>query len=117
LPFDTEATIDRAADVLATLRADPRIDRVSAIAGGQLHVLVTPARRGDTSGVGGPLLTAFALGVDPQVQGDYELQRGADITAPDRLVASETFLRAAGVRIGDTIDVAASFDPQLRTYG
>jgi len=115
LPFDTEATIDHAGDVLAALRADARIDRVSAIAGGQLHVLATPQRHAANEGA--PLTTTFALGVDPAVQGDYELQRGADITAPDRLVASETFLRVANVRVGDTLDVAASFDPQLRTYG
>src|SRR5437868_14707480 len=64
LPFDTEATIDRASDITAALRADARLDRVSAIAGSPLHVLATPARRGAN---GGPLLTAFALGVDPAV--------------------------------------------------
>jgi putative ABC transport system permease protein len=62
-------------------------------------------------------VTAFALGSDPRVQGDYALLRGADMLAPDRLVASEAFLQAAGVRVGDTLDVAARFDPQLRTYG
>ena len=114
LPFDTEATIDRASEVLAALRADPRVETVSAIAGAPLHVLATPRRRGRE---GAPVLTAFALGDDPRVQGDYELLRGADITAPDRLVASEAFLAAARVRLGDTLDVAARFDPQLRTYG
>jgi putative ABC transport system permease protein len=113
LPFDTEATIDRASEVTASLRADPRIDRVSAIAGGQLYVVAAGARQGPN---GGPLLTAFALGVDPTVQGDYELVRGGDIDAPGRLVVGESFLAAAGVRIGDTVDVAARYDPQLRTY-
>ncbi len=68
LPFDTEATIDRASEITAALRADPRILRVSPIAGSPLHVLGTPGRRGVD---GAPLLTGFALGDDPAVQGDY----------------------------------------------
>jgi putative ABC transport system permease protein len=114
LPFDTEATIDRASEIVAALEADPRVERVSAIAGSPLHVLATRTRRGAN---GAPLLTAFALGTDPRVQGDYALLRGEDIVASDRLVASESFMREAGVRVGDTLDVAAAFDPQLRTYG
>jgi putative ABC transport system permease protein len=114
LPFDTEATIDRASEITAALRADPRIERVSAIAGGQLYVVAAGRRQGPN---GAPLLTAFALGVDPRVQGDYELQQGADIDAPGRMVVSDRFLRAAAVRVGDTLDVAARYDPQLRAYG
>ncbi len=106
LPFDTEATIERASEVLATLRADPRIDLVSPVLGAPLHVL-GPA--------GTPVTTAFALGGDQRVQGDYELVRGDDATAPDRLVANAAFLRASRARVGDTLDVAAEFDPQLRT--
>ena len=46
MPFDTEATIDRASEVVAALRADPRVEVVSAVAGSPLHVLATPTRRG-----------------------------------------------------------------------
>jgi putative ABC transport system permease protein len=113
LPFDTEATIERASEIMTALRADPRIDRASAIAGGQLYVVRTPNHSPNDR----PLLTAFALGVDPRVQGDYELLHGADIVTRDRLVVSEKFLRAAGVQIGDSIDIASSYDPQLRAYG
>jgi putative ABC transport system permease protein len=98
---------------MTALRADPRIDRASAIAGGQLYVVRTPNHSPNDR----PLLTAFALGVDPRVQGDYELLHGADIVTRDRLVVSEKFLRAAGVQIGDSIDIASSYDPQLRAYG
>ena len=115
LPFDTEATIDRASEVLAALRADPRIDRVSPIAGSPLHVLATPRQRGGGPN-GAPLMTAFAVGDDARVQGDYALLRGTD-TLPNTLVASDAFLRAANVKLGDTLDAAVSFDPQLRTYG
>jgi putative ABC transport system permease protein len=105
LPFDTEATIDRAGDVLAALRADPRVDMVSPVLGGPVHVL---------GAAGAARTTAFALGVDPAVQGDYELARGGDVAAADRLVANAAFLREAGARVGDTLDVAGGFDPQLR---
>ena len=57
------------------------------------------------------------VGVDPRVQGDYALERGADIDTPERLVASERFLAAIHARVGDTIDVAARYDPQLRVFG
>jgi putative ABC transport system permease protein len=106
LPFDTEATIERAGEVLAALRADPRIDLVSPVLGAPVHVL-GPA--------GAPVTTAFALGGEHAVQGDYEIARGGDADAPDRIVANAAFLREARARVGDTLDVAAGFDPQLRT--
>lgn len=112
LPFDSEATIERAAATLAAVRADPRITAVSPALGGQLHVIATPraAERGT------PLATAFALGVESAVQGDYELVTGRAPRAPDELLASAAFLAAAGVRVGDTLQVAADFDPQLRQF-
>ena len=109
LPFDTEATVDGAAAVVAALRRDPRIAAVSPVLGGQLFVV------GGT-GDAGPRATAVALGVLPAVQGDYERLAGRDLAGPAQLVASAAFLRAAGARVGDTVDVAAGFDPQLRQY-
>lgn len=105
LPFDTEASIADASSVTAQLRARPEIDLVSPVLGASVHVL-----RGDSS------ITTFALGVDPQAQGDYQLASGRDATEPNFLVANEDFLRATGARIGDTVRVAAGFDPQLRTH-
>lgn len=110
LPFDTEATIDSASAVLAELRRDPRVTAVSPVLGGQLFVV------GGTPNDSGPRATAVALGVLPAVQGDYERLTGADPARPDQLVASAQFLRAAGARVGDTVEVAAGFDPQLRQY-
>jgi hypothetical protein len=40
------------------------------------------------------VITAFALGIDPAAQGDYELLSGRDATAPDAMVADDDFLRA-----------------------
>lgn len=112
LPFDSEATVDSASAVLAALARDPRITAVSPVLGGQLFVVRAPGR---PASLAGPLATAFGLGVLPAVQGDYERLTGTDV-AEGRLVANAEFLRAAGARVGDTVEVAAGFDPQLRQY-
>ena len=105
LPFDSEATIENAGATLATLRAHPDVVTVSPVLGAQTHTLA-----GDTA------RTAFAVGIDPGVQGDYELLRGANAAAPDRVVANESYLQLTGRRLGDTLDVAVGFDPQFRSY-
>jgi putative ABC transport system permease protein len=114
LPFDSEATIAGAAELVAALRARPDIAAVSPVLGGQLHVLAAGA--GDSAGTAPPRAVTFALGIEPQVQGDYERTGGADVARDDQVVANDAFLRAANARVGDTLDVAAGFDPQLRAY-
>jgi len=105
LPFDTEATIPGASAIARELRALPDVVVVSTVLGGQLHV-----ERGEGS------VTAFALGVDPAAQGDYELLSGRDALASDALVVNDAFLAATGARVGDTLEVAAGYNPQLRSY-
>ena len=105
LPFDTEATIPGASEIMRALRALPDVAAVSPVLGGQIHV-----PRGDGSS------TSFALGVDPTAQGDYDLLSGRDILAPDAMVVNDEFLLATGASVGDTLDVAAGYNPQLRTY-
>jgi putative ABC transport system permease protein len=61
-------------------------------------------------------VTSFALGIDPAAQGDYDLLEGRDPIAPDALVASDALLKASSAKIGDTLDIAVGFDPQVRTY-
>jgi putative ABC transport system permease protein len=106
LPFDTEATIRGADTLVAELRARPAVASVSPVLGGQLHF---PARS----------ITATALGIEPAVQGDYELVAGRNPAAPDEIVANDALLRALGRtlgrRLGDTVHAAAGYDPQLRT--
>ena len=67
----------------------------------------------------GYMPSTFALGLETDVQGDYELQRGTDVAMADGAiidgVASGTFLDRTKTRIGDTITVAAGLDAQLRT--
>lgn len=105
LPFDTDATIAGVSDISRLLRALPGVEVVSPVLGGQLHV----ARDSGT-------ITAAALGGDARAQGDYEVVEGRAPAASNELVASDEFLRAAGVRIGDTVSAAAGYDPQLRAY-
>jgi len=104
LPFDTEATIRAADSLVALLRARPTVEAVSPVLGGQLHFPVA-----------GATVTSTALGVDPAVQGDYELVAGRNPVAPDEMVANDAVLRALGRSIGDTVRAASGYDPQLRT--
>ncbi|HKH92507.1 MAG TPA: FtsX-like permease family protein [Gemmatimonadaceae bacterium] len=104
LPFDTEATIRSADSIAAIIRARPAVASVSPVLGGQLHFPF-----------GASTVNATALGVEPVVQGDYELVEGRQPIAPDELVVNEALLRALGRAIGDTIRAASGYDPQLRT--
>jgi len=104
LPFDTDATIARASEIMAALRQNPEIETVSPVLGATLYI---PRSTG--------AVATFALGVMPSVQGDYELRRGTDILAPDAMVANADVLAATGAHLGDTLDVAGGYDPQLRT--
>lgn len=107
LPFDSEATIDGANAIVVALRASPTIVAVSPILGATLAL------------PNGYMPSTFALGLETDVQGDYELQRGTDVAMADGAiidgVASGTFLDRTKTRIGDTITVAAGLDAQLRT--
>jgi len=105
LPFDTDATIPDASNVIRVLHTIPDITAISPVLGGQLHI-----------SIGSRTITATALGVDPAVQGDYEITEGHTPTAPNELVASDDFLRASGAKIGDTLSAASGYDPQLRSF-
>src|SRR5258705_10522967 len=96
LPFDTEATIRDADSLVAMLRARPEVVKVSPVLGGQLHI---PTGRG--------AVTSAALGIEPAVQGDYELVEGRPPAAPDELAANDALLAALGRRVGDTVTAGA----------
>lgn len=105
LPLDTDATIENVAAITETLRRNAAIMTISPVLGGTVHVPV-----------GGRVVTSATLGVNPLVQGDYALLAGRDPIAPNAIAVNDDFVRATGVRIGDTIEVATGYDPQLRTY-
>jgi putative ABC transport system permease protein len=105
LPFDTDATIDSVPYVVAALRENRDVTTISPVLGASIN-----ARVGNRS------VTSASLGVDPHVQGDYELQAGRDPLAPNEIAANEDFLRATQTRFGDTIEVSTGYDPQTRSY-
>src|SRR2546423_707435 len=105
LPFDTDATIPDVAGVTATLRRNPDIREISPVLGGSIHIPI-----GDRD------VSASVLGINPRVQGDYELLSGRDVLSPKAIVANYRLLRALGKRVGDTITVATGYDPQTRSY-
>ena len=111
LPFDSEATIDGADAIVRALRANPDIKAVSPSLGATLTV------------DGSNIPSAFTLGLERDVQGDYTVESGMDITPADtartaplpRMVVSPMFLTRAGRQVGDTITVSSGLDAQLRT--
>jgi putative ABC transport system permease protein len=105
LPFDTEATIANADSLVASLRARPDVERVSPVLGGQLHIAT-----------GRGVVTTATLGVEPAVQGDYQLVGGRQPAAPDEMAANDALLAAIGRGLGDTVSAAAGYDPQLRAF-
>jgi putative ABC transport system permease protein len=105
LPFDTEATIRDADSLVALVRARPDVERVSPVLGGQLHL---PAAAG--------IVTATALGIEPEVQGDYRLIAGRQPSAPNEIVANDALLAAIGRTLGDTIQAATGYDAQMRGF-
>ena len=105
LPFDTDATIPGVSAIVSVLRANPDIREISPVLGGAIHVLL-----------GARDVSSAVLGVDPTVQGDYEFLSGHDITTPDAIVANDYLLKKLGAKFGDTLTVAAGYDPQTRTY-
>lgn len=105
LPFDTDATIPGAAEIVQALYAIPGVEAVSPVLGGQLHVEV-----------GNHEVSATTLGVDPKVQGDYQVTSGREPVGPNELVASGDFLDAIHAKLGDTVTAAAGYDPQMRSF-
>jgi putative ABC transport system permease protein len=105
LPFDTDATIENTSGIIRVLRQNPDLTTISAVLGGTIHI-----PRGDR------VITSSALGLDPRVQGDYELLSGRDPLAPNEIAGNADFIRATGARVGDTLTVASGYDPQTREY-
>ena len=105
LPFDTDATIPGVSAIIKVLRTNLDILEISPVLGGSIHIPV-----------GARDVSSAVLGVDPTVQGDYEFLSGHDITTSDAIVANEYLLQKLGARFGDTLNVAAGYDPQTRTY-
>jgi putative ABC transport system permease protein len=105
LPFDTDATIPGTSTIIARLRARPDVVAVSPVLGAQLHVQGA-----------GQSVSAAALGTIATVQGDYKLLNGRAPVNDGEVAANDALLAAVGARVGDSLQVASGFDPQLRTF-
>ena len=105
LPFDTDATIPGATAIMSQLKARRDVVAVSPVLGAQLHV-----ERGAAS------VSAAALGTIAAVQGDYKILTGRAPTIDGEAAANDALLSATVARLGDTLSVAAGFDPQLRAF-
>ena len=105
LPFDTDATMPGVGAITAILRTNPDIREISPVMGGSIHARV-----------GNHDVSGSVLGIDPTVQGDYQLLSGRDPTTADAIVVNDYLLGRLGARVGDTISVATGYDPQTRTY-
>lgn len=110
LPFDSEATVPGAAALRQRLLALPGIDDVGFALGAQLRIAVPGAA--DTA----PAVTASGLGITPEAQVDYAVLEGREAAAADEVMLSPTLRDRLGAAIGDTLQVAAGYDPQLRSY-
>ena len=106
LPFDSDATIDSATALVAAISKLQGVIAVSPVLGAQVQTTV--ARDSN--------ITAFTLGILPEVQGDYELMRGGDIIDSGSVVVNEKWLSVTKHAIGDTVTLASGYDPQLRTF-
>jgi len=105
LPFDTDATIPSVDAITKVLRTNPDIREISPVLGASIHI---QAANRDISG--------SVLGIDPTVQGDYELLSGQEVNQPDAIAVNDHLLNQIRARIGDTLSVATGYDPQTRTY-
>lgn len=105
LPFDAEARIAGAAAAESVLREMNGVHDVSPVLGTTLHLV-----RGDAA------QAVFALGVRPQVQGDYSVEHGRDALTADAMVANAAVLARSGLTVGDTVLVAAGYDAQLQRW-
>lgn len=104
LPFDTEATMARASEIVASLRSDPEVATAGAVLGTSLY-----ARTGNS------LATLFGYGIEPEAQGLYELTAGRDLAPGDTtgLLLGEPAARLLGAGVGDTVTLVARLDPQV----
>ncbi len=104
LPFDSDATIDSATALVRSIAKLRGVSAVSPVLGGQSQTTVRDST-----------VTAFTLGLDAEVQGDYELLRGTDLADSTSLVANERWMELTKHVFGDSVTLAVGYDPQLRT--
>jgi putative ABC transport system permease protein len=106
LPFDTEASLSGAGQLVKAIRQIRGVEAAGAVLGTSLY-----GRRGDT------LVTLFGYGIQPEAQALYTLTEGVDLTQNDTLGVllsppAATRLKAS---VGDTVVLVGRLDPQVVT--
>lgn len=102
MPFDTEATIGGATELLRALRAVPDVAQVGPVLGTSLF-----------GSRGGALTSLVGYGIDPSAQGIYTVERGRDLQAGDStgVLVGAPAARRLGVQVGDTVLLSGRLDP------
>ena len=90
LPFDSDATIESAGELISSLSAHPDVEQVAPLLAANLRSGPDGADR------------VFALGVDPEAQGVFRLVEGA-LPLNEREVVVGRTLEREGLSPGDTI--------------
>ena len=106
LPFDTEATLSGAEQLVATLRRDPSIQAAGAVLGTSVY-----GRTQDS------MVTLFGYGIQPEAQALYVLEKGRDLTPDDSagVLLSSAAARLLHATVGDTVRLVGRLDPQVVT--
>lgn len=106
IPFDTEATLANAGQVIRTLRQDPAVEAAGAVLGASLY-----GRRGDS------LIPLFGYGIQPEAQALYQLEQGRDLGPNDTLgvLLSAPAARLLGAGVDDIVSLVGRLDPQVVT--
>jgi putative ABC transport system permease protein len=106
LPFDTEATLTGASQVIEDLKRDPAVQAAGAVLGTSLY-----GRRGDS------LVTLVGYGIQPEAQALYQLETGRDLSSTDTLgvLLSAPAAGLLGAGVGDTVTLVGRLDPQVVT--
>jgi putative ABC transport system permease protein len=106
LPFDTEATMAGASEIVVALRRDPAVAAAGAVLGTSVY-----GRTPDS------LVTLFGYGIEPEAQSLYEVSAGRDLAAADSfgVVLSEPAAHRLGAAVGDTVTLVGRLDPQVVT--
>ncbi|MBA3259970.1 MAG: ABC transporter permease, partial [Gemmatimonadales bacterium] len=108
LPFDTEASLPGASELVRAIRAEPGIEAAGAVLGSALYGRV---RGGDS------LVSLFGYGIQPEAQAIYQVTEGADLSPGDTagVLLSEPAAELLGpaTGVGDTVTLVGRLDPQI----
>lgn len=106
LPFDTEATLPGAGNLVGAVRRASGVEAAGAVLGTSVY-----GRSGDT------LVTLFGYGIQPEAQALYVITSGRDLLPDDTLGAllSEPAARLLGAGLDDSVRLSGRLDPQVVT--